>query len=215
MFRKLIGLLAVAVTGLLLSSVASAQMATTAHDFRGDLTGSGATDQICVVCHAPHGNLNSEGDLLWNRTVQTVGAYTPYSNTNGTIQGTISGPGATSLLCLGCHDGQVAVDNYGTIVGGNQPINGINFGGLAAFDTDLSNDHPIGITYDSTGTTGDPELNDPSTTMGSNDIAYYLQNGAVECATCHDVHATDVVGTTPLLIVTNVGSAICTTCHAK
>jgi hypothetical protein len=216
MFRKLVGLLTVTVSGLFLSSAALAGIATTAHDFSGaDLTGSGQTDQICVVCHAPHNNLNDAGKLLWNREAVTSSSYTAY--TSSTLDGASSGPDGTSLLCLGCHDGTIAVDNYGTISGGNQPINGSNFAGLAEFTTNLSQDHPIGITYDITGTTGDAELKDPTTSaFGSGTfVSDYLSGGKVQCSTCHDVHATAVVADTPLLIVTNVASAICIACHDK
>ena len=216
MFRKLVGLLTLTVSGLFLSSAAFAAIATTAHDFSGaDLTGSGQTDQICVVCHAPHNNLNVDGKLLWNREAVTSTSYTAYDSP--TLDGASSGPGATSLLCLGCHDGTIAVDNYGTITTGNQKINGTNFGGLQEFSTNLSQDHPIGITYDITDTTGDAELKDPSTaTFGTGTVVNdYMAGGKVECETCHDVHATDSVASTPLLIVTNVGSAICTACHDK
>ena len=219
MFKKLVGLLTIAVTGLLLSSVASAAIDGSAHDLAGVMTGTGATDQICVVCHAPHSNQNASGDLLWNRTTQTAGAYTAY--TSGTLSvGAGTGiPGATSLLCLGCHDGTIAVDNYGGISTGSNFIDGAGgaFGSVEAFDTNLSNDHPIGITYDDSATTGDTELNDPATaSFGTGTfVDDYLQAGKVECATCHDVHATDVVASTPLLIVTNSNSAICTACHNK
>jgi predicted CXXCH cytochrome family protein len=215
MFRKFVGLLTVAVSGLFLSSTAFAAIDGSAHDFAGVFSGSGATDQICVVCHAPHNNENSEGDLLWNRATQTSATYTPYSSP--TLDGASGRPGPTSVLCLGCHDGGIAVDSYGGGVSGTQKISSTNalFDNLAAFDTDLSNDHPIGITYDTTATTGDAELHPVGNSMGSNTIGFYLQSGAVECATCHDVHNTDSASNSTLLIVGNTNSALCTTCHDK
>ena len=220
MFKKLVGLLTVAVTGLFMASTASAAIDGSAHDFAGLLTGSGATTEICVVCHAPHENLNADGTLLWNRTIQTVGAYTAYDSP--TLDGASAGPGTTSLLCLGCHDGTIAVDNYGTISTGNQFIDGVggSFGDVAAFDVNLSNDHPIGVTYDTTATTGDAELNDAATAVtfqdaSTGDINDMLQAGAVECASCHDVHDTVSNGAASLLVIANTNSALCTTCHNK
>ena len=52
MFKKLTGLALVA--GLFLAGTASAQITSTAHDLRGDITG---LTEICVVCHAPHNNI--------------------------------------------------------------------------------------------------------------------------------------------------------------
>jgi mono/diheme cytochrome c family protein len=66
---------------------------------------------VCVYCHTPHGaNLSGAaagGAPLWNRTVNISG-YTTYS---GTVQGTVTQPGAASITCLSCHDGTIAVDS--------------------------------------------------------------------------------------------------------
>lgn len=205
MFKKLTGLAIVA--GLFIAGTASAQITSTAHDLRARL---GIT-QICVVCHAPHNNQNADGDLLWNHD-PTTQTFNPY--TSPTLDGTSTGPGATSLLCLGCHDGVVAVDSYGGASGTDvlaPPF---------SFSADLSDDHPIGITYDPVA---DPELNATTTpvTFGNTDtgtVANLLQANAVECASCHDVHATlsgGAGGNIDLLNVTNVGSALCLACHGK
>jgi predicted CXXCH cytochrome family protein len=212
MFRKLAGLTAVA--GLFLSGTAFAAIGSSAHDFSNDFSGSGATDEICVVCHAPHDNSNSGANtLLWNRTTATQGAYTAY--TSPTLDGASDGPGAVSVLCLGCHDGGIAVDSYGGQSNGTEKIDGTKFGNLVQFDTNLQQDHPIGVTYDTTTTTGDSELKAITTSMGSNDIDFYLQSSKVECATCHDVHNTDSASNSTLLIVDNAASALCLTCHDK
>ena len=221
MFRKLVGLLTIAVTGLLFSSVASAAIDGSAHDMVTDLTGTGATTEICVVCHAPHGNSNADGTLLWNRAVRTASVYTVYDSP--TLDGLATAPGDTSLLCLGCHDGTIAIDNYGAITGGTQFIDGAGgaFADVAAFDVNLSNDHPIGVTYSpGTGTDEDAELNATTATAsfvagGAGTIADMLQASKVECASCHDVHNTRSDGGTKLLVISNTNSALCTTCHAK
>jgi hypothetical protein len=207
MFRKLAGLTAVA--GLFVAGTASAQILNTAHDLRGDITG---LTEICIVCHAPHNNQNAQGDLLWNHD-PTTQTFIPYASP--TLNGASTGPGETSLLCMGCHDGIVALDAYG----GRTPQEGPLTGGLA-FGADLSNDHPVGIDYDPAL---DPELNATTTPVTFGDastgtVADMLQAAKVECASCHDVHATLSGGSTGngrLLLVDNAGSDLCFACHGK
>jgi hypothetical protein len=230
MSRKLVALLTVAVAGLFMGSVASAQITGTAHDlsaydFDTGTAGTQATGQICVTCHVPHENSDmASSGLLWNHGYRTASVYSVYSST--TLDGTATAPGATSLLCLGCHDGTIAVDSYGGATG-SFFIDGSGgaFGDVAAFGADLSNDHPIGLTYSpGTGTDQDPELYSTTTdTVAWGDgtartVGDMLQSGKVECASCHDVHATTSGGTggnTKLLNITNDGSAICLACHNK
>lgn len=63
--------------------------------------------EICVYCHTPHGANTSVGAPLWNRAIPST-TYTVYSS--NTMSQTASQPGAASLVCLSCHDGQQAVD---------------------------------------------------------------------------------------------------------
>ena len=208
MFRKLAGLTAVA--GLFIAGTASAQIANTAHDLRGNIAG---LTEVCVVCHAPHNNQNAEGDLLWNHD-PTTQTFTAYSSL--TLDGASSGPGEVSLLCMGCHDGVVALDAYGGGAAAEGPLTG-----NLAFGADLSNDHPVGITYDPAA---DAELNATTTSVtygnaATGTVADMLSGaGTVECGSCHDVHATlsgGISGNGTLLSVSNDGSGLCFACHAK
>ena len=63
--------------------------------------------EICVYCHTPHGANTTAGAPLWNRAIPTT-TYTVYSSNS--LSQTPSQPGAASLVCLSCHDGQQAVD---------------------------------------------------------------------------------------------------------
>jgi predicted CXXCH cytochrome family protein len=178
------------------------------------------------VCHAPHSNANitAEG-LLWNHsdTGQTaVDGYTVYSST--TLDGAATQPGPVSYLCLGCHDGTVAVDAYGGNAAGGTFINDALFGGdTAAFGAALSDDHPIGLTYSpGTGAGQDPELRATTYstyTLGAGtatDIdTDFLFSGKVECGSCHDVHNTKSAGNLNLLMVDNTDSSFCLVCHDK
>lgn len=67
--------------------------------------------EVCVYCHTPHGANTNIAAPLWNRT-QRATTYTTY-NALGTssVNQTYTQPGAGSLTCLSCHDGQTAVDS--------------------------------------------------------------------------------------------------------
>jgi hypothetical protein len=66
--------------------------------------------EVCVYCHTPHGAADVALPL-WNRTIKPT-TYTTYSALgSSTITQPISQPGANSLSCLSCHDGQTAVDS--------------------------------------------------------------------------------------------------------
>ncbi|VAW92726.1 Cytochrome c family protein [hydrothermal vent metagenome] len=65
---------------------------------------------VCVYCHTPHG-ANAQIDApLWNRTVANSSVYQVYDAPT-TLMRTVSAPGPTSLTCLSCHDGTIAIDS--------------------------------------------------------------------------------------------------------
>lgn len=221
-----------AVCGLTAIS-ASATIVGSRHDLRSYLTlGTGA--EICVVCHTPHdadGNTGTGTTVteapLWNHEISadTV-TYAMYSsNGSGTIDGIEdTRPTGASRLCLSCHDGTVGIDNYG---------GGANTGAVLPPDspyfvgTDLTGQHPISITYDNAA---DPGLHptDRAITIGgytNGTVAnptrngtidsLMLQNGKVQCSSCHDVHNTFVATSVAMLRIDMAGSALCLTCHNK
>lgn len=222
MSRKLIGLMTVAVSGIFMVGTASAEITGSAHDLKSELFGTAPSGEICVVCHAPHDNQNASGSLLWNHDASSwAGAFTVYSS--GTLDGAAGQPGETSTLCLGCHDGTIAVDSYGG-ASGTLKIDGVggNFGDVVAFGQDLGNDHPVGVTYATgTGTLFDSEIKAVTEAVNWSDgstagtIADILFANKVECASCHDVHNTKSNTANSLLNVKNDGSALCLTCHSK
>ncbi len=197
-----------------------------AHDFSSQTwTVNG---QLCVACHAPHNTPLGE-KVLWNHALSTA-AYTMYNTAfSSTINGTVAAaPGGVSKLCLSCHDGTVAVNSFGGTVGAVAIAASANLG------TNLTNDHPIGITYDAALVTADGALWPITTaanigtggtkTRAGTISSNLLYNGAIECASCHDVHNTFTVpfatagtsGTTNRLVkISMTGSAMCLTCHDK
>ncbi|MFC1761373.1 cytochrome c3 family protein [Planctomycetota bacterium] len=176
-----------------------------AHDFSGEAWSSG---EICLPCHTAHNADTSLTDApLWNHEV-TIATFTVYSSTT-LDAGALGQPAGTSKLCLSCHDGTVALENFGGATGGTNVV----IAGLVG--TDLSNDHPISFTYDDTLAGNDGELFLPSTDttiLGGTIDDDLLFEGKLECASCHDVHGTSVDG---LLRMSNEASALCLTCHNK
>jgi hypothetical protein len=148
------------------------------------------------------------------------------SSWSSTLDGTVSSqPDGTAKLCLGCHDGTIAIDTFDKYAGGT--INITDFAPdyeipslLDGTNEDLRATHPISIVYDNTA---DPTLKDPSTTaMGlSGYIVDVLDNGKVQCSSCHDVHDQESVANTHLLRVAQTTaqggspSGLCLTCHIK
>jgi predicted CXXCH cytochrome family protein len=192
---------------LLVSNALFAGISGTAHDFSGQSWNT--TGEICVVCHTPHNADVSVTDApLWNHQLTTA-TFTLYSS--ATLDATTGQPNGISKLCLSCHDGTVALDNFGGNTTGTNFISGSHNVG-----TDLSDDHPIGITYDATLAGTDGGLYDPTITssgLGSTISTDLLFNGQLECASCHDVH--NAYGNPDLLRKSNAGSALCLTCHNK
>jgi predicted CXXCH cytochrome family protein len=178
---------------------------------------------------------------LWNHTItQTV--FTPYNN--GPDQpgsgpkhaqstdplavqnGTFDKIGATSLLCLSCHDGSLAVNEYGNTT---QTVKSRSANGITILDQYkigsegyLANHHPIGFQYDTVAGL-DPEIFDSNHAIfdqtldgGSNQIpvSNLLAGGKMECSTCHAVHNTGNTGE-KLLYVSDKNSNLCLSCHNK
>jgi predicted CXXCH cytochrome family protein len=149
-----------------------------------------------------------------------------YNNMTGTIDGVEDGtPTGASRLCLSCHDGTVAYDQYGG--GANTGVGVMGTENAFYVGTDLSGQHPISLTYDNGA---DPGLNPPSDTVviggfdngtvalpqRSGTIAdLMLPNNKVQCSSCHDVHNTFVATPNAMLRVSNQGSELCLTCHNK
>jgi len=134
-------------------------------------TGAGATTQVCVFCHTPHGAASAAAPL-WQRQVKAANYYQTYGSVNASPtmeadQANVT-VGSVSLACLSCHDGTQAINTMANAPGsgnnalggswatGNNLTNGglgtasmANLGGgtVGGDGKDLQNDHPIGIKY--------------------------------------------------------------------
>ncbi|MEN8179107.1 MAG: cytochrome c3 family protein [Pseudomonadota bacterium] len=222
---KTIGVVSALMTAAFVSGATAGTITGSAHDFTDAIGWQSGEDQICVFCHTPHNADITVSDApLWNHALTQVTTYTLY-NLSPTFDGvaTITQPEGTSLLCLSCHDGTVAVDSFGGTNDGTYFLSGSKDIGEPTGDG-LLNDHPISFTYDEPLATLDGGLFDPTITdvtigAGTDEKTgkitdIMLFSGKLQCATCHDVHNKFTDGDS-LLRVTKVGSKLCLTCHDK
>jgi hypothetical protein len=112
--------------------------------------------EVCVYCHTPHGANSSINAPLWNHTLNSSG-FTPYQTNTGQT----GNPGMSSLMCLSCHDGTVAIDSIINMPGsgGYNPANATGTGDIAFLDSwngPMNNGHATLATCGSfTGCHGD------------------------------------------------------------
>ncbi|MCB0284279.1 MAG: hypothetical protein KDF60_16955, partial [Calditrichaeota bacterium] len=104
----------------------------------GDIKAT-SESEICIFCHTPH--QSSPRKPLWNR--QDPGSVYEIYNTS-TTDASAGQPDGSSLLCLSCHDGTIAL---GDVLSRAQPIEfsgGISVmpPGTSNLTTNLSDDHP-------------------------------------------------------------------------
>ena len=142
------------------------------------------------------------------------------SDTMDMIQST--SPHEGSLICLSCHDGTIAVNSLNNLPGpqgaglyGTPGGTGLDGAGRIATSshafvgTDLRDDHPVGILYDSNrdnnfyAKTGD----------GQSYPDRLLDDGLyVECTSCHNPHNNTYSN---FLVESNESSVLCLRCHIQ
>lgn len=206
---KKITLVFAAIVMLFFAQVINAQtIVGSSHDFSTQTWNT--SGEICKVCHTPHNAVLLPDAPLWNHQLTTQ-TYTTYSS--ATMTAVVGQPDASSKLCLSCHDGTVALENFGGNTAGTHFLTGSTL-----LSTNLNNDHPISFTYDASLASTDGGLFNPLTTpsgLGGTINQNMLFSGKMQCASCHDVH-NNAPGTPPsLLLKSNAASALCLTCHDK
>ena len=246
----LLGGLALGATVALTPSLARAGLIGSEHDFSpsggaGNLsqlgiarfTWGGETNTYnnpCQVCHIPHKAApNSAANApLWNHALAT-NATTKYITYDQAGSATFNALGlgtltlGSSVACLSCHDGSIAVNqSYGksTFNGNNSTATNVpswaieTAGGATGTHNDLTIMHPIGVKYP-LAQAADPGLNATPAIGSGTTLARMLKgpNQTMECASCHDIHRTiGASGTiSHNLIVDLEGGQLCLTCHNK
>ena len=193
----------------LMNGSAFSEVATSNHNL--SVSGPGtvkAQDEtrICIFCHTPH-NASSVAQL-WNRN-DTAAAHTPYSST--TMDALPGQPTGASRLCLGCHDGTVALGEVLSEAAAITMSGGITV--MPAVDanlgTDLHDDHPISFVYDPDLALQDGQLADPGTLTGEVKLD---AGGELQCTSCHDPHDDT---NTFFLVLPATDAALCEACHER
>ena len=161
--------------------------------------------EICIFCHTPHNS--SPHQPLWNRPDPGLN-YTLYNSS--TTQAIPGQPTGASILCLSCHDGTIALGN---VLSRAVPISmsgGITTlpSGNTNLTTDLSDDHPVSFTYNSSLAIADGQLADPATLTGQ----VQLENQQLQCTACHNPHQNLYAN---FLVVSNQYSDLCNHCHQR
>ena len=187
------------------------------HDFSTSSKAAyNSTGEVCIVCHAPHGT-DGTGAPLWNHHT-TTNIFTTYTGYKFNALPSITAPDGASKLCLSCHDGISAINQFGGISGSKlqgptgapQIIPGSRMG------LDMSTTHPISFVYDKALADLDGGLKDPTTaysSLGGTIKTDMLDiNNKVQCPSCHEVHDQTIYKFGKM---SNAGSALCLTCHNK
>jgi predicted CXXCH cytochrome family protein len=185
------------------------------HDLSVSGQGAFVFDEIrvCVFCHTPHNAQPTTLEApLWNRALPPEGqVYQMYDSPK--FGAAINRPAnykptGASRVCLSCHDGTLALFNYGGTVlssGAGSTSHTLTLTGTANLSTDLRNDHPISFPY--------PEnsLNFavPSSLTGPVKLD---GDGYLQCTSCHNPHDNEFG---KFLVMDNAGptSPLCVTCH--
>lgn len=178
-------------------------------------------DEVCIFCHTPHGG--SLNGPLWNRNLPNQAGVNFFGHyTSATLSTYMKGLSTTrvvrneSLLCMSCHDGQVAFNNIinpsnrtgglpPTMPGGADVMWDTSFGADGSdvigdpnavapqnflVGRNLTNDHPISFQYTPDQTANSGKLRDTALAKGSG-IRFFgnqTTENYVECSSCHDPH---------------------------
>lgn len=186
-----------------------------------------AETQICIFCHTPHNA--SPATPLWNHYPTEVTNYVNYwSPTLKSYDSREAAPpiDGFSKLCLGCHDGTVAL---GAVISRQENIQMVTIPGVvdsagrllpgaAGYTgTDLSGDHPVSIIYDASlvaRRNSDPDLMPLKWPVTDTDVKLYPTQGGrgVQCSSCHEPHGAKGNGWPPLWRKTTF-MEVCLACH--
>lgn len=196
-------------TTLLLASCSLSLYGGTIVGSKHDLANNGwGTTETCKFCHTPHFAVGIVDAPLWNRQV-SVATYTLYASPSFKGARTQTQPSTSSKLCLGCHDGTIAVDSYAGAQGSHFITATNTIGG----ESRLSSDHPISFEYNAALVRDNRTLASPvSAKFVDADHTLPLYDGKLECASCHEPHDPEQ---SKFLRMNNGTSALCLKCHLK
>jgi len=165
------------------------------HDFSA-LTGK--VSDACSACHVPHLQAVQPAKRDGNQAILELFRI---GNQRPVFQPAQNAPGASSLICLSCHNGTVATSTIGTahaMIAAHR--DGFTLGEFAI------RDHPIGLPYPASARDYHPIAR-------VRNLGIRLPDDRVECISCHDPH--NALGLPKMLSMRNQRSALCLACHDK
>ena len=153
-------------------------------------------DPRCVFCHAPRSHSLLPG--LWNEGQPDHLLVYPYDRPSEELPA--GKPGGSSLMCLGCHDGTIAL---GDIVSRTESAEAAR----GETRTNYSDGHPVSLPYE-------PGSGEAGMALESRDrLPEQVRldaRGKMQCTTCHDPHD-DAYGN--FLVMENSDKTLCVACH--
>jgi predicted CXXCH cytochrome family protein len=121
-------------------------------------------------------------------------AHLKSQSRTGSVSLASQGLDAETRTCMGCHDGMIAREGEAGM----------------GFAADTSRDHPIGVAYaDSRMARGLPRSDVPLKPIIGVDPRIRLFDGQIGCGSCHSLYS----GQKKLLVMSNLGSKLCLSCH--
>ena len=153
-------------------------------------------DPRCVFCHAPRSHSLLPG--LWNEGQPDHLLVYPYDRPSEQLPA--GKPDGSSLMCLGCHDGTIAL---GDIVSRTESAEAAR----GDTRTNYSDGHPVSLPYG-------PDVNEDGMALKSRDrLPEQVRldaRGKMQCTTCHDPHD-DAYGN--FLVMEYSDRTLCVACH--
>lgn len=155
-------------------------------------------DTRCVFCHAPRGRSPSLG--AWNEDEPDHLFDHPYDRPAAALPA--GKPDGSSLMCLGCHDGTIALGDTASRTQSARATSD-------AAQSTVRHRHPVSVVYEPARALDGKNL------ASRDDLPQRVrldENGKVQCTSCHDPHD----GTYANFLVMEDGSnALCFSCHRK
>jgi predicted CXXCH cytochrome family protein len=177
--------------------------------------------RVCVFCHTPHNAqpATSVSAPLWNRAlVPDAQQYSMYDSDrfSQNVGPVPSRPSGASRVCLGCHDGSIALNLYGGKVisagsglsaptlmpSDSNPANNSNL------TTNLSTSHPISFPY-TADLAARAQLVLP---VALPPVIKLDKDGNLQCTACHNPHNNEF-GKFLVMDNNQDGSPLCSGCH--
>ena len=245
---SLLGLVLLGLTSTFAMAASMDMIAGTKHNFStGSYSGVLAQDStgqavtMCQPCHTPHHAIRVDTISMdiWNHALSEA-TYTLYDGTTATYTAGVAetqGMDRVSRLCLGCHDGEVALDSFGTKANNyDRTLGSTKLGAVADnLGTNFADDHPVGmqaVYVDGTGTLhsgfkapaagtdvgayGTKVNNTAGTYVNLQKTAETSPQLVVGCKTCHNPHGSGTVANTPYPFLLRTQPVdLCLTCHYK